>query len=118
MDDLIQNDWILFNYKSSKIDKGDRKYLDKIGKSLKHFKIKYLIVKGHTDSRGTQRHNLWLAKMRTKSIIDYLVEKKYISRDKCVFQTYGKKRPRAKNITAGGRKKNRRIEIEIILSSD
>mgnify|MGYP001614481062 CR=1 FL=1 len=69
-----------------------------------------LVIEGHTDSRGSQAHNVDLSQRRAESVRTYLVSRGYGS-DLIVARGLGDSRPVAKNSSAEGRANNRRVEI-------
>ena len=68
------------------------------------------MVEGHTDSRGSESHNLDLSQRRAESVRTYLVGRGYES-DRMQAHGIGKGRPTTSNTTAEGRANNRRVEI-------
>ena len=72
-----------------------------------------VLLKGHTDSQGSDDVNLKLSQSRVDSVKKYLVSKG-IDGGRIVALGYGDKQPIATNETADGRQKNRRVEFEII----
>ena len=76
---------------------------------------KDLIVEigGYTDSTGTDEHNLRLSEKRALSVVNYLISKG-ISSDRLKYKGYGNTLPIGNNVTAEGRKINRRTEAKII----
>jgi len=70
-------------------------------------------VSGHTDIGSTQEFNMQLSTARAKAVRDYLVQMG-IDPKRIEWRGYGNTKPIADNNTVEGRKKNRRIEIEII----
>lgn len=72
-----------------------------------------LEIQGHTDNRGSVRHNQWLSELRAKVIRGYLV-KKGIGGTRLTWIGYGSSKPAAPNDTPEGRAKNRRVELKPI----
>ena len=70
-------------------------------------------IQGHTDSRGTYRHNLRLSRVRAQAVVQYL-KRKGIAAERLTATGYGPNRPRGSNDTAEGRAKNRRIELRVL----
>jgi len=72
-----------------------------------------LIIKGYTDSFGTQKYNLKLSKERAE-----MVKKEFIRDSICpcrlIVKYFGEKYPAASNKTKEGRALNRRVEFEIL----
>lgn len=69
-------------------------------------------VHGHTDSRGTEKHNLILSQHRAESVMTYLRE--HGVTNTMTAKGYGKERPIADNATADGRLQNRRVALHIV----
>ncbi|MCS7027700.1 MAG: OmpA family protein [Bacteroidia bacterium] len=94
------------NIQSSKVE------LDKLVKLLKenpHIKV---IITGHTDNVGQPEKNKILSEQRANSVKEYLI-KQGISESVITTKGMGDAHPIADNLTEEGRRKNRRIEIEI-----
>lgn len=86
--------------------------LDQVSDALKATGERDAIVEGHTDSRGSESHNLDLSQRRADAVRSYLVQRGYES-DRIQAHGIGKGRPIADNATAEGRANNRRVEIII-----
>ena len=69
-----------------------------------------LEVQGHTDSRGSDRHNMRLSDRRANAVRDYLVGQG-IESSRLVARGYGETRPLESNRTRAGRAANRRVEF-------
>ncbi|CAH1534161.1 putative OmpA-like domain-containing protein [Vibrio owensii] len=69
-------------------------------------------VEGHTDSSGSTVANKTLALKRANAVKEYLVRRGYQANLITVF-TAGQSSPKYSNKTKDGRKKNRRVEIQI-----
>ena len=69
-------------------------------------------VMGHTDSTGSDAHNLDLSRRRAESVANHLVSRG-INRARIATIGYGKQYPIADNTTVEGRALNRRVEIRI-----
>jgi outer membrane protein OmpA-like peptidoglycan-associated protein len=94
------------NINSSKVE------LDKLVKMLKenpHIKV---TITGHTDNVGIPEKNQILSEQRANSIKQYLVQQG-IKESNITTKGMGDTKPIADNLTEEGRRKNRRIEIEI-----
>ena len=70
-------------------------------------------IQGHTDSRGTYRHNLRLSNVRAQAVKQYLMSQG-IAAKRLVATGYGPNRPMGSNDTPAGRSKNRRIEFRVL----
>lgn len=87
--------------------------LDQIADVIRTNKVKKLMIIGHTDSSHTDEYNLRLSQDRANTVKRYLVSKG-ISDDTLIAQGYGKRKPKASNLTEEGRTLNRRVEFFIL----
>ena len=67
-------------------------------------------VQGHTDSRGSDRHNQDLSQRRADAVRDYLVGQG-VAAGRMTSRGYGETRPIESNGTREGRARNRRVEF-------
>ena len=84
--------------------------LDEAVKGLKVWGDVTVEVAGHTDSVGSDDHNMDLSQRRAEAVRAYLIGKG-IAADRLVAKGYGETQPVADNATAEGRFKNRRVEL-------
>ncbi len=68
---------------------------------------------GHTDSSGDAAKNTILSQERAVAVQNYLVSKNIVI-DRLSTEGKGSSQPVADNATADGRRKNRRIEFEVL----
>ncbi|MDW3648243.1 MAG: OmpA family protein [Bacteroidia bacterium] len=71
-------------------------------------------VSGHTDNTGNKAQKVELSNRRALAVKDYLVEQG-INPNRLKVKGYGMYRPIATNKTEAGRKKNRRVEFEVLV---
>ena len=77
-----------------------------------------IIVRGHSDSKGSDHQNMLASKKRAEAVRDYLVERG-VDESRITVIALGENRPAAPNANPDGsdfeegRRKNRRAEIEI-----
>jgi outer membrane protein OmpA-like peptidoglycan-associated protein len=79
-----------------------------------HPEIRRIRVEGHTDNVGGASYNKDLSQRRAQSVVDHLVEKGGVARERLVPVGYGFERPVASNADPLGRAKNRRVEFTIL----
>ncbi|MDH3356576.1 MAG: OmpA family protein [Desulfobacteraceae bacterium] len=104
------------NYSNNSYDFSDKNVqtLKRIAKLLVQHPKADIIVKGHTDSHGNNEYNKKLSKLRAHSVKSYFVNQGInFSRIKAFGM--GKKNPIESNNTLEGRRRNRRVEIELII---
>jgi OOP family OmpA-OmpF porin len=69
-------------------------------------------VHGHTDDRGSDKHNLILSEHRAQSVLRYLQD--HGVTNTMTAKGYGKARPIADNATSDGRLQNRRVSLRVV----
>jgi len=79
--------------------------------TLKKYPEFVVEVDGHTDNRGSTKHNLVLSQKRAESVEAYLKEHGVIN--KLTAKGFGKASPIADNKTDAGRLENRRVTLKI-----
>jgi len=101
---------ILFDFDKAVVK--DKYYADvkKIADLMHEFPDKNITIEGHTDDFGTEEYNQKLSGERAKSVRQYLIDKFGINGSRLTSVGYGEVKPIAKNDTAEGRQKNRRVE--------
>lgn len=72
-----------------------------------------LLIEGHTDNIGTSQENQLLSENRAKAVMDYLILKNGINKERLSIKGYGFSKPVSSNKTAEGRSRNRRVELKI-----
>jgi outer membrane protein OmpA-like peptidoglycan-associated protein len=107
---------LLFDTNSADITYG-RDSLDQIADTLNEYPESKLIVKGYTDSRGTEEYNQKLSDRRANAVKNYLVAEQ-VDDSRITAIGFGEGFPVASNETAEGRQRNRRVEIDIIPTED
>jgi outer membrane protein OmpA-like peptidoglycan-associated protein len=101
---------VLFDVDSSIVKPDARDALDEASQVFTEFPKTAIVVQGHTDSTGTEEHNQTLSERRAQSVVAYLTGKG-IDPARMAPQGYGEGQPVASNDTAGGRAKNRRVDL-------
>jgi OmpA-OmpF porin, OOP family len=89
-----------------------REVLDDAVAALKKYPELVVEVRGHTDSRGSAKHNVLLSQRRAESVEAYL--KEHGVTNTLTAKGYGEKLPIADNKTEEGRLENRRVSLKII----
>jgi outer membrane protein OmpA-like peptidoglycan-associated protein len=109
IDTLVVPD-VLFATNSYGLNEKVNSLLDSFVTTAKQLTIDSVVVEGHTDILGPVAHNQKLSENRAASVATYL-QRKFST----PFFTRGwaSEKPVANNNTAGGRQKNRRVEIYI-----
>jgi outer membrane protein OmpA-like peptidoglycan-associated protein len=103
---------VLFASNQSTLLPEARTRLDQVAAVLLTTRERHLTVEGHTDSQGTDNHNMDLSQRRADAVRTYLVGKDY-GADLIQANGMGEGSPVADNGNAEGRANNRRVEIII-----
>ena len=103
---------ILFDSNEATLKGEARQVIAKLAGILLIMEELNLRVEGHTDSTGSADYNQVLSERRAMSVRDFLAQQG-IDLSRMIAVGYGLTRPVADNSTAGGRAKNRRVEIVI-----
>lgn len=103
---------ILFDVNKSALQPAARENLDKLAQILNKYNETEILIEGHTDSTGTEEHNMDLSIRRANSVGTYLAGDD-VNPVRFKLLGYGETQPVASNDTAAGRQQNRRVEIAI-----
>ncbi len=87
-------------------------YAYELKEYLEKYPEKNIEIIGHTDNVGDADANLWIGQQRANNVKKYLISQG-ISSSKIISTSKGESSPFESNATKAGRKKNRRIEINI-----
>ncbi|PLX01867.1 MAG: hypothetical protein C0594_12550, partial [Marinilabiliales bacterium] len=104
---------LFFNPGSDIIKKSSYKVLNNVVEVMESNPGYKLSIKGHTDNQGKADFNLELSQKRADAAKNYLIGKGIDSR-RIQTKGFGMSMPVAPNNTREGRKKNRRVEFEIV----
>jgi len=106
---------IEFDVNSAAIRTESYPLLDQLGKALTSEKLKQqaIVIKGHTDSDGTEAYNLNLSMDRAKAVKSFLVGRFAISDSRLDVYGYGQSIPLVPDINAANKQINRRVEIAV-----
>jgi len=104
---------ILFNSGKSSIKSESYTVLNDIVGILRQYPNARFRIEGHTDSDGSESLNQSLSNSRANSVLDYLV-KNGVSRSNLSAVGFGESYPITSNATAAGKKRNRRVEINLV----
>lgn len=104
---------ILFDTNSAALSPASTGTLREIGDMLRRHEDLRLLIEGHTDSDGSDEHNLTLSGQRAQAVVDYLVAEYGIDRGRLAAEGLGESRPVSENDTPAGRQRNRRVELVV-----
>ena len=103
---------IYFKHNSNELPDESFTMLNQIAEFMIQRPDAYITIKGFTDSTGSYSYNVSVSEFRANTIKTFLVGKGVAAKR---IQTYGMgpENPIASNETDAGRRKNRRVEIEL-----
>ena len=107
---------IYFEYDKSNITREAAFELDKAVETMKVNPTIVVMVKSHTDNRGSDKYNMSLSSRRAKSTVQYIISKG-IAKNRISGQGYGESEPKVncgENCTEEQHKENRRSEFLIV----
>jgi len=103
---------IFFDFDKATIRPESASELDRLIKLLTENPTIKIELGSHTDSKGSDEYNMKLSDNRSKSVVDYLIQKG-IPSDRLTSKGYGETKPIDTNDTDEGRQNNRRTEFKI-----
>lgn len=104
---------ILFDVDKATLKAASKENLAKLAEILQKYEDTDILLEGHTDSTGTEEHNLTLSKQRAQSVSNYLAQLG-VNPTRFTTMGYGESQPIATNDTAEGRQLNRRVDLAIM----
>jgi outer membrane protein OmpA-like peptidoglycan-associated protein len=102
---------VLFKSNSAIIRSSSIQGIKSLGDSLSIHEEINMIIAGHTDASGDDKHNDTLSFCRAKSVKDVLVDSCGISSERLIFEGYGENCPIEDNKSMEGKTTNRRVEF-------
>lgn len=107
----------LFDSGSSMISPGAGQRLQSLAQTLARYPESQVVVRGYTDSVGSEASNLRLSEDRANNVRNYLVSAG-VAPSRVTAMGFGEQFPVATNATEAGRQQNRRVEVEIVPQQD
>lgn len=104
---------ILFDVNKSELRPVAQSNLQELAGILEKYPDTNVLIEGHTDSQGSEEHNLELSRRRAQSVAIYLAGQS-VDATRFTQMGYGELQPVADNSTAAGRQQNRRVELAIM----
>ena len=108
---------VLFGYDRFDITSSAETKLEQLAEILNKYPDTYVLVEGHTDSKGTDNYNETLSEKRALAVSDELRDKNVKSK-RIKTAWYGETQPKYSNETEASRAKNRRVEFAIYANEE
>ena len=99
--------------RSMEISGSGKEILDQVGSFLKKYPEQKIVVRGHTDSTGSEKINRMVSEKRGSKVREYLVAYQNVNPSLVTSEGLGPSQPAASNATEAGRALNRRVEIAV-----
>ncbi|MEW5736526.1 MAG: OmpA family protein [Thermodesulfobacteriota bacterium] len=109
---ITMSDAILFATNSTVLVQSSQSTLKQIAGVMVKYPETQIIVKGHTDSTGSEEYNQKLSENRANVVKNFLIGEG-VAPSRITAIGFGKSVPVADNSTEAGRAQNRRVEIEV-----
>ncbi len=103
-----------FGFDKSVLTDDAKDKLDQFASQLASTNNYILEVTGGTDSTGSKQYNYELSQRRADAVVQYLASKYGVAPHRFYLIGIGKDEEVATNSTAAGRKKNRRVEVQLL----
>jgi outer membrane protein OmpA-like peptidoglycan-associated protein len=103
---------ILFDVDKANLKDPYKDELSQLATILNKYEDTNILLAGHTDSTGSDEHNLELSRRRAQAVANFLSTQN-VNSARFSTQGYGKSDPIASNDTPEGRSQNRRVEVAI-----
>jgi len=103
---------LLFSTGSAQLQPGAYDRLRTLANTLNNYPKSAVVIKGHTDSTGSESANQRLSEERAERVRTFLVSEG-VSGGRISAVGFGESLPVATNANEAGRSQNRRVEIEI-----
>ena len=100
-----------FQYRRSEVNPAMYPLLDNMVEELKNHPNVVIKITGHTDHLGEEEFNKTLSLQRAQAVEKYLRDKGV--KNKMIVRGEGETKPIAPNTTEAGRRKNRRVDVEL-----
>jgi outer membrane protein OmpA-like peptidoglycan-associated protein len=98
---------------ATEISDSGKKVLDQVGSFLKKNSGRKVVVRGHTDSTGSESTNRSVSEKRANKVREYLVAYQNVNPSQVTSEGLGPSQPVANDATEAGRALNRRVEIAV-----
>ncbi len=110
---------VMYELGSSTLSNDGKRMLSEVAEQIrKDTKWSFIRIDGHTDSIGSLPYNMDLSLKRAAEAATYLVGNEGVDATRIFIKGFGKTAPIADNASAEGRRKNRRTEVLLFVSSE
>jgi outer membrane protein OmpA-like peptidoglycan-associated protein len=115
--DVVKTVTVQFAFDSSNLPENAKPEIDELAQQYRSQKGYLIEVVGYASSDGDLEYNRRLSQKRADSAVRYLTEKHAVPLRRIITPYgFGENSPIADNSTVDGRKRNRRVEVRILVS--
>lgn len=108
-----QYDNITFDQSSARLSKASLSVLSRLVDAMKNNPAQRVIIKGFASSEGDEGYNQKLSGKRAQTVLDFLLAEG-LDASRIMMQALGESNPLVPNDSEENRRKNRRVELEIL----
>jgi len=108
---------LLFDVDKAVLRTRSKEQLADLALILNKYEDTDILLEGHTDSTGSEEHNLYLSLQRAQAVSNYLAQQEVMA-TRFTIMGYGEEQPIASNDTNEGRQDNRRVEVAIYANDE
>ena len=105
---------VTFGFDKSVLTRNDREQLDSFAARVGSARSYILEVTGGTDSTGSAQYNYELSQRRADAVVQYLAARYGIAAHRFYLIGIGKDKEVASNTSPEGRKRNRRVTVQLL----
>jgi OOP family OmpA-OmpF porin len=105
---------VRFSTGTTQVDSQSQHQLEHAAQFLKRYPDSSIRIEGHTDSTGSEAHNLKLSQQRAEQIRTLLIKQFGANPAQLIAKGFGESKPIAPNDTPEGRLANRRVVISVL----
>lgn len=102
-----------FDFDSAQLRPSHYPEIDEVTAFMKQFPGSVAVLEGHTDSRGTDAYNQGLSERRANAVMEDMVTRGGVARERLSAKGLGESQPIDTNDTDEGRQHNRRVSAQI-----
>lgn len=114
-DKIIIREKVQFDFNKATIKRESHDLLAEVAKVMNdNPRLKQIRVEGHASSEGKDAYNMTLSRKRAKAVMDHLVEKGKVAKQRLVSEGFGETQPISDDASEAGLEANRRVEFTIL----
>jgi outer membrane protein OmpA-like peptidoglycan-associated protein len=114
-DKIIIREKVQFDFNKATIKPESNSLLAEVAKVMNdNPRVKKIRVEGHASSEGDDDYNMRLSEKRAKAVMDHLIKKGKVAKQRLVSEGFGETRPIQSGDSEAALEANRRVEFIIV----